>query len=214
MKNLNTKLSNERKILEEAEKIIKQANQTNPQKNSSSKNSKKTTSKTSNQIKQQKNHKELKDSTSLKNVKHNNLKKKIIIVIAFIIIFALIILSFIFGFITSKSNKIISGVSINGYRGRIALHEVLEINQEIRDAITNNIRKSELRNLVYNKSDVTSLLKDGLEKVVAGLTSVDEILRVIDVEDDLGDTDENIKNAFIGKNPVEFIDDTNNIETL
>ena len=103
---------------------------------------------------------------------------------------------------------------INGYRGRIALHEVLEINQEIRDAITNNIRKSELRNLVYNKSDVTSLLKDGLEKVVAGLTSVDEILRVIDVEDDLGDTDENIKNAFIGKNPVEFIDDTNNIETL
>ena len=103
---------------------------------------------------------------------------------------------------------------INGYRGRIALHEVLEINQEIRDAITNNIRKSELRNLVYNKSDVTSLLKDGLEKVVAGLTSVDEILRVIDVEDDLGDTDENIKNAFIGKNPIEFIDDTNNIETL
>ena len=103
---------------------------------------------------------------------------------------------------------------INGYRGRIALHEVLEINQEIRDAITNNIRKSELRNLVYNKSDVTSLLKDGLEKVVAGLTSVDEILRVIDVEDDLGDTDEDIKNAFIGKNPIEFIDDTNNIETL
>ena len=42
MKNLNTKLSNERKILEEAEKIIKQANQTNLQKNSSSKNSKKT----------------------------------------------------------------------------------------------------------------------------------------------------------------------------
>ena len=37
MKNLITKLSNERKILEEAEKIIKQANQTNLQKNSSSK---------------------------------------------------------------------------------------------------------------------------------------------------------------------------------
>lgn len=59
MKNLNTKLSNERKILEEAEKIIKQANQTNLQKNSSSKNSKKTTSKTNNQIKQQPNQKSL-----------------------------------------------------------------------------------------------------------------------------------------------------------
>lgn len=88
---------------------------------------------------------------------------------------------------------------INGYSGRIALHEVLEITQEIRDAITNNIRKNELRNLVYKKSDVISLLEDGLEKVVAGLTSVDEILRVIDVDDDIGEEDTDIKDAFIGK---------------
>lgn len=102
---------------------------------------------------------------------------------------------------------------INGYRGRIALHEVLEINQDVRDAITNNVRKSELRNLVYNESDVTSLLEDGLEKVVAGLTSIDEILRVIDVEDDLDDDDEEIKNAFIGKTAIEDIS-PNEIEAL
>ena len=88
---------------------------------------------------------------------------------------------------------------INGYTGRIALHEVLEINQNVRDAITNNVRKNELRHLVYKESDVTSLLEDGLEKVVAGLTSVEEILRVIDVEDDIGEDEEDIKNAFIGK---------------
>ena len=88
---------------------------------------------------------------------------------------------------------------INGYTGRIAIHEVLEITQDIRDAITNNIRKNELRNLVYKKSDVTSLLEDGLEKVVSGLTSVDEILRVIDVDDDIGEDDTDIKDAFIGK---------------
>ncbi|MEG1150204.1 MAG: GspE/PulE family protein, partial [Bacilli bacterium] len=57
---------------------------------------------------------------------------------------------------------------IHGYTGRVALHEVLIINQEVRDAIVNNIRKTELRHLVYNKSDVTSLLADGLEKVVNG----------------------------------------------
>ena len=88
---------------------------------------------------------------------------------------------------------------INGYTGRIALHEVLEINQNVRDAITNNVRKNELRHLVYKESDVTSLLEDGLEKVVAGLTSVEEILRVIDVDDDIGEDEEDIKNAFIGK---------------
>ena len=98
---------------------------------------------------------------------------------------------------------------INGYTGRIALHEVLELNQDIRDAITNNVRKSDLRHLVYKESDVTSLLEDGLEKVVAGLTSVDEILRVIDVEDDIGEDEEDIKNAFIGK-----ITQSDEIETL
>lgn len=98
---------------------------------------------------------------------------------------------------------------INGYTGRIALHEVLEINQNVRDAITNNIRKNELRHLVYKESDVTSLLEDGLEKVVAGLTSVEEILRVIDVEDDIGEDEEDIKNAFIGKTTQ-----ANEIETL
>ena len=98
---------------------------------------------------------------------------------------------------------------INGYTGRIALHEVLEINQNVRDAITNNIRKNELRHLVYKESDVTSLLEDGLEKVVAGLTSVEEILRVIDVDDDIGEDEEDIKNAFIGKTTQ-----ANEIETL
>ena len=94
---------------------------------------------------------------------------------------------------------------INGYTGRIALHEVLEINQNVRDAITNNVRKNELRHLVYKESDVTSLLEDGLEKVVAGLTSVEEILRVIDVEDDIGEDEEDIKKytekyTFTGNN--------------
>ena len=88
----------------------------------------------------------------------------------------------------------------------------MEINQEIRDAITNNIRKNELRNLVYKKSDVTSLLEDGLEKVVAGLTSVDEILRVIDVDDDIGEEDTDIKDAFIGKTTNNLT--TGEIETL
>lgn len=110
---------------------------------------------------------------------------------------------------------------INGYTGRIALHEVLEMNQDIRDAITNNMKKSDLRHLVYNKSDVTSLLEDGLEKVIEGLTSIDEILRVIDVDDDFGEDESDLKNAFIGKQelntsatPTTKINQTTQIESL
>ncbi len=102
---------------------------------------------------------------------------------------------------------------INGYTGRIAIHEVLEMSQEIRDAITNNVRKSDLRHLVYNESDVTSLLEDGLEKVVSGQTSMEEVLRVIDVDDDIGEEDTDIKDAFMGKTTNNEVI-TEEIETL
>lgn len=74
----------------------------------------------------------------------------------------------------------------HGYKGRIAIQEVLLINQDIRDAISAGIRKDELRKLVYNK-DVITMLQDGLFKVVAGFTTTDEVLKLIEVEDeDLG----------------------------
>jgi len=85
-----------------------------------------------------------------------------------------------------------------GYRGRAAVHEVLILNQDIRDAITNNMRKEELRKLVYDKENTFTLLEDGLEKVIVGITSIDEIIRVTSIEDDFGDDDEDIKKAFIG----------------
>jgi type IV pilus assembly protein PilB len=88
---------------------------------------------------------------------------------------------------------------INGYRGRIALQEVLVINQDIRDAIVNNVRKEKLRDLVYKQSKVATLLEDGLEKVISGITSFDEILRVIDIDDDLGESDSELKQALMGK---------------
>ncbi len=84
-------------------------------------------------------------------------------------------------------NEIYSSVGCeecgNGYNGRIAIHEVLIINQDIKDAISSNIRKDALRELVYN-SDVITLLQDGLEKVESGMTTFEEILKIIELEDD------------------------------
>lgn len=72
---------------------------------------------------------------------------------------------------------------IEGYKGRIAIQEVLLINQEIRDAINNNIRRDELRKIVYTK-DVITLLQDGLYKVLAGFTTVEEIIKIIELDND------------------------------
>ena len=49
-----------------------------------------------------------------------------------------------------------------GYKGRIAIHEVLLINQDIKDAIIRNTDKKILRNLVY--SNKTTTMKHHLKK--------------------------------------------------
>ena len=95
----------------------------------------------------------------------------------------------------------------NGYKGRVALHEVLIINQDIRDGIVNNKTKEELRHLIYDREDMNSILQDGLLKVMEGLTSFEEVLRVIDVDDDLGEDDSDVKDAIIGRTKKEVLDE-------
>lgn len=73
-----------------------------------------------------------------------------------------------------------------GYRGRIAIHEVLLLNQTIKDAITKGAPKDVLRKLVYSENGTKTMLQDGLQKVLEGKTSFEEILKLIDLEDDLG----------------------------
>ena len=70
-----------------------------------------------------------------------------------------------------------------GYKGRIAIQEVLLITDEIRDAINENVPRSELRRMIYQKG-VRTLFQDGLIKVINGITSMDEVFRIVDVEDD------------------------------
>ncbi len=87
----------------------------------------------------------------------------------------------------------------NGYKGRVALHEVLVLNQDLRDGIVNNMSKEDLRHLIYDRDEMNSILQDGLLKVMEGLTSFEEVLRVIDIDDDLGEKDSDVKDAIIGK---------------
>ena len=73
----------------------------------------------------------------------------------------------------------------NGYKGRIAIQEVLLIDDFLRDAINDeNLPREELRKLVYTEN-VTTLLQDGLEKVIQGYTSFNEIYKLIEIDDEL-----------------------------
>ncbi len=64
-----------------------------------------------------------------------------------------------------------------GYTGRVAIYEQLIMDDQLRDMVTSNPDVIALRKKCREKGLVT-LRVDGFEKVKAGLTTVDEILRV------------------------------------
>lgn len=71
----------------------------------------------------------------------------------------------------------------SGYKGRIAIHEVLLINEEIKNAINNELDRKDLRELVYKDEDTYTLLQDGLIKAVQGITTIEEVLKLVELDD-------------------------------
>jgi type IV pilus assembly protein PilB len=64
-----------------------------------------------------------------------------------------------------------------GYKGRIAIFELMIITDTIRDLISGNITSGKLRETAL-KEGMCQLKEDGLKKVCEGVTTIDEVLRV------------------------------------
>ena len=65
-----------------------------------------------------------------------------------------------------------------GYEGRIGIYEVMVITDKIRDAITSKMDASHIEKLAIDEG-MQSMLIEGLMKVKEGVTTLDEIMRVI-----------------------------------
>jgi type IV pilus assembly protein PilB len=68
--------------------------------------------------------------------------------------------------------------SKTGYRGRIALHEVMPVNEVIERMAVEHSSSADIGHVAVEHGMAT-LRDDGWAKVVAGLTSIEEILRVV-----------------------------------
>src|SRR5262245_10388708 len=64
-----------------------------------------------------------------------------------------------------------------GYRGRMAIHEILYINPELQEAIVKLRPANELKEIA-TKHGMRTLRQAGLRKVALGMTTLDEIIRV------------------------------------
>ena len=65
----------------------------------------------------------------------------------------------------------------SGYRGRTGIHEVLKVDEEIRELIIEKASTSQIRRVAYGKG-FRDLRFDGLRKAMAGQTTLEEVIRV------------------------------------
>jgi type IV pilus assembly protein PilB len=85
-----------------------------------------------------------------------------------------------------KIDRIVRGkgcpsCNMTGYKGRVALHEVLVINDDMRRIIMNDDSFQKLKEQAI-KNKTIFLIDDGLLKVKQGLTTTEEVLRVAILE--------------------------------
>ncbi len=71
-----------------------------------------------------------------------------------------------------------SACSKTGYKGRLALHEVMVVSEEIERLAVEKASATVIEN-VAREQGMKTLREDGLAKVLKGVTSMDEILRVV-----------------------------------
>lgn len=65
-----------------------------------------------------------------------------------------------------------------GYRGRLAIHEVLQVNDEIRQLVSSRAAELVVRNAA-RRGGMRTMMEDGITKGISGLTTLEEIVRVI-----------------------------------
>jgi len=65
-----------------------------------------------------------------------------------------------------------------GYHGRTALHELLVLNEDVREAILAQKSSHDVRQISCESTELLSLMEDGMYKVLLGLTTVEEVYRI------------------------------------
>jgi len=69
-----------------------------------------------------------------------------------------------------------------GYRGRIGVFELLELSDPIRDLINERRSTADIRKAAMKTGDLRTLYRDGLWKAAKGVTTLEEISRIIQVK--------------------------------
>jgi len=66
----------------------------------------------------------------------------------------------------------------DGYKGRVGIHEVLEVSSAIKELVMKNATSDEIE-VQAKKEGMLTMIEDGMYKAALGLTTIEEVLRVV-----------------------------------
>jgi type IV pilus assembly protein PilB len=70
----------------------------------------------------------------------------------------------------------------SGFKGRIAIHEVLQVTEEIRSLIASRAPEPDIKRAA-RRTGMRTLLEDGIQKAARGLTTLEEVVRVVPLDE-------------------------------
>ena len=66
--------------------------------------------------------------------------------------------------------------NFKGYRGRTGIHELIVVDEQVRELIHNGKGEQAIEKFIRTKTP--SIRRDGFDKVMLGETTIEEVLRV------------------------------------
>lgn len=91
------------------------------------------------------------------------------------------------GLDTEKNIKLAKGKGCescydSGFKGRLGIYELVELSQELQKLILTNPSGEQLRDFIA-RQNIPTIVSEGIEKVTAGITTLEEVNRAIHTED-------------------------------
>ena len=71
--------------------------------------------------------------------------------------------------------------NMTGFKGRIGIHEAIIMDENIENVVRDNPSEREIQKAAKNQK-LLDLTQDGILKVLQGITTLEELKRVIDIE--------------------------------
>ena len=98
--------------------------------------------------------------------------------------------------------KVPSDIAPSGYKGRIGIFEAILINDDVKEILDQKPTDRQVKEIAHRQGILT-MAEDAVVKLIQGVTSYEEVSRVIDLEEDIREQLVEYKNTHTSSDPTQ-----------